>query len=258
MPIPRRFIRGLGSRLLAVAVLVSVWWTVVAASGSDMLPTPAGVAASLGEQFASGTLVPSTLTTASRILTGFAIGFSLALVVGTMIGTSRTAAAWLDPWLNTFRPIAPFAWIPMAILWFGIGSPAAIFIVSYAAFFPVVISVIQGVRGVDGSLVRAARSLGASRLRVLRHVVIPDALPAVLVGARLGMGTAWTSVIAAELTVASRAGSVPGLGEQMVITISFRPDLDWILALIVVVGFVALLIDSGLRWVYDRLIVWPA
>lgn len=246
------------SRLVAVAAVVLVWWLSTTLAGTKGLPTPRGVGVSLVELYASGILIPAFQLTASRILTGFAIGFVLAVIIGSLVAISPAARSWLDPWINTFRSIAPFAWIPMAILWFGTGGPAAIFIVAYAAFFPVVISVIHGVRSVDQRLIRAARSLGSGRGMILWNVVFPNALPNILVGARLGMGTAWTSVIAAELAVATRSGTTGGLGEQMVITITFRPDLNFLVALMVVVGIVALCIDMVLRWIFRSLVVWPA
>jgi ABC-type nitrate/sulfonate/bicarbonate transport system permease component len=253
----KRPVSGGMSRLIAMTGLVFVWWLGTTLSRSKGLPTPGGVVGSLIELHKSGILIPAFQLTASRILTGFAIGFLLAFVVGWLVATSSAVRSWLDPWINTFRSVAPFAWIPMAILWFGTGGPAAIFIVAYATFFPVVISVIHGVRSADHRLIRAARSLGSGASMILREVVFPSALPNILVGARLGMGAAWTSVIAAELAVATRSGTQGGLGEQMVITITFRPDLNFLVALMLVVGVIALCLDAMLRWLFRRLVVWP-
>jgi ABC-type nitrate/sulfonate/bicarbonate transport system permease component len=170
------------------------------------------------------------------------------------MGTYRAIDRSIDPLVESFRPIAPIALLPLAILWFGTGTPAAAFIVGYAAFFPMIVNTVHGVKSVDPQLVRAARTLGVSRLTILRTVVLPGALPYIFVGARLALGVAWTSIIAAELAVGAKAGggSTGGVGQMMFVFYAYSVDLNGIIVCMISVGLVALLIDRGLR----RLEIW--
>ncbi len=176
------------------------------------------------------------------------------------MGASRTLRDNLDPIIESFRPIAPMAVLPIAILWFGTGTPAALAIVTYAAFFPVLVNTVHGVSRVDRKLLMAAQTMGISRPRILRHVLLPAALPAVLLGARLAMGVAWTAIIAAELAVGAKsgAGGSGGIGQMMFIYYAYSVDLNAIVVCMIVVGVVALLIDRLFRAGERALMPWRA
>jgi ABC-type nitrate/sulfonate/bicarbonate transport system permease component len=148
--------------------------------------------------------------------------------------------------------------LPLAILWFGTGTPAAAFIVGYAAFFPMIVNTIHGVKSVDPQLVRAARTLGVDRLTILRTVVLPGALPYIFVGARLALGVAWTSIIAAELAVGAKAGGggTGGIGQMMFVFYAYSVDLNGIIVCMISVGLVALVIDRGLRRLEQWMLPW--
>jgi ABC-type nitrate/sulfonate/bicarbonate transport system permease component len=174
------------------------------------------------------------------------------------MGTFRTVERALDPLVESFRPIAPIALLPLAILWFGTGTPAAVFIVGYAAFFPMIINTVHGVMSVDQQLIRAARTLGVSRLTILLRVVLPGALPYLFVGARLALGVAWTSIIAAELAVGAKAGggATGGIGQMMFVFYAYSVDLSGIIVCMISVGLIALIMDRGSRRLERWMLPW--
>lgn len=207
---------------------------------------------------ASGELPLAMLQSLQRVLLGFGGATALALIIGTAMATFSPVGRALDPIVESFRPIAPIALLPLAILWFGTGTPAAAFIVGYAAFFPMIVNTIYGVRSVDQSLMRAARTLGLGRFAILKNVIMPGALPSLFIGARLALGVAWTSIIAAELAVGAKAGggSSGGIGQMMFVFYAYSVDLSGIVVCMIGVGIVALLIDRGLRLLESWMVPW--
>src|SRR5581483_602868 len=125
----------------------------------------------------------------------------VAIPLGLAMGAFRSVERNVDPLVESFRPIAAIAILPLAILWLGTGTPAAVAIVAYAAFFPIVINTVAGVKRIHPTLLRAAATMGIGRATILRTVVVPGALPSIAVGLRIGLGIAWTAIIAAELAV---------------------------------------------------------
>ena len=205
-----------------------------------------------------GSLLSATAQSLSRVLLGFAVASVLGVALGLLMGSSPVLRENLDPIIESFRPIAPMAILPIAILWLGTGTPTALAIVAYASFFPVLINTVHGVSRVDRKLVLAARTMGMSRLTILTRVVLPGALPAILLGARLAMGVAWTAIIAAELAVGSKSGggSSGGIGQMMFVFYAYNIDLNAIVVCMAVVGVVALLIDRLFRAAERHLIPW--
>jgi ABC-type nitrate/sulfonate/bicarbonate transport system permease component len=151
--------------------------------------------------------------------------------------------------IETFRPIAAIAILPLAILWLGTGTPAAVMIVGYAAFFPIIVNTIAGAKGVNPTLLRAAATMGLGRLRSVRTVVVPAALPSIGVGLRIGMGVAWTAIVAAELAVGAKAGGggSGGIGQMMFVYYAYSIELNRIVVCMITVGIIALLLDRALR-----------
>lgn len=221
-------------------------------------PSLARVLATGWQLVASGELPAALLQSLGRVAGGFLCALLTGLLLGLLMGANRVLRENLDPVVEAFRPIAPMALLPVAILWFGTGTPAALFIVAYAAFFPLLVNTVHGVRHVDAKLVRAARTMGLPRAGVLRHVLLPAALPSVLLGARLAMGAAWTAIIAAELAVGAKsgAGSSGGIGQMMFVFYAYSVDLNGIVVCMLVVGAVALCIDRGFRAAQHRLLPW--
>jgi ABC-type nitrate/sulfonate/bicarbonate transport system permease component len=253
----------MGSPLLRAAilpvVLLVIWQlTVTLGAPSPRAPMPTLVAAAAWRLVVSGEIPLALLQSLGRVLAGFAWAAGLALVLGALMGTYRAVDRSIDPLVESFRPIAPIALLPLAILWFGTGTPAAAFIVGYAAFFPMIVNTVHGVKSVDPQLIRAARTLGVDRLTILRTVVVPGALPYIFVGARLALGVAWTSIIAAELAVVAKAGggSTGGIGQMMFVFYAYSVDLNGIIVCMVAVGIVALVIDRGLRRLEHWMLPW--
>jgi ABC-type nitrate/sulfonate/bicarbonate transport system permease component len=154
--------------------------------------------------------------------------------------------------IEVLRPVPPLAWIPIAILWFGIGITSAGFIIFLGAFFPILLNTIAGVTSVNPTLVEAARTLGASERQILAKVLLPGAMPNIFVGLRVGLGIGWMTLVAAEFT-GVRSGY--GLG-YMIMTARDIQRADEIMAGMAVIGLTGLLIDACLRAVQARLVPW--
>ena len=241
------------------ALLILLWqaWAMTLPAGSPA-PAPVKVLESMADLVMGGSLLSATAQSLGRVLLGFAVASALGIALGLLMGSSPMLRENLDPIIESFRPIAPMAILPIAILWLGTGTPTALAIVAYASFFPVLINTVHGVSRVDRKLVLAARTMGMSRLTILTRVVLPGALPAILLAARLAMGVAWTAIIAAELAVGSKSGggSSGGIGQMMFVFYAYNIDLNAIVVCMAVVGVVALLIDRLFRAAERHLIPW--
>jgi NitT/TauT family transport system permease protein/taurine transport system permease protein/sulfonate transport system permease protein len=194
------------------------------------------------------------------VFAGFAVAALVALPLGLAMGSSRAIERNVDPLVESFRPIAAIAILPLAILWLGTGTAAAVLIVAYAAFFPLVINTTAGATRINPTLLRAAATMGLSRLTTLRTVVVPGALPSIGVGLRIAMGVAWTAIVAAELAVGAKAGGggSGGIGQMMFIFYAYSIELNRIIVCMLAVGLVALALDRILRAVLAWLMPWTA
>lgn len=243
-------------RLALPLALVVLWEVAVTAAGSPRAPKPSTVAVEAVEMLADGTLLAALATSLGRVFGGFALATALAVPLGLAMGTVRAVERNLDPLVESFRPIAAIAILPLVILWIGTGNLAAVAIVAYAAFFPILVNTVSGVKHVDPSLIRAARTMGVPALTRMRTVVLPAALPAILVGMRIGLGIAWTAIIAAELAVGAKAGSSGGIGQMMFVFYAYSIQLSGIVVCMVAVGLVAMLLDRSLRALLARAFPW--
>lgn len=198
--------RRLAPWLVPLALLVA--WQASAQWGwlsNRILPAPLDVARSAIELARSGELWRHVAVSTWRALLGFAIGGALGLALGLLTGTFRTAETLLDTTLQMIRNIPVLALIPLVILWFGIDESAKLFLVSLGVFFPIYLNTCHGIRSVDPALVEMARSYGLSRAQLYREVILPGALPQILVGVRFSLGLMWVTLIVAE-TVSAQAG----------------------------------------------------
>jgi len=203
---PRAF-RAVGLGILGVAVgLLAPWSLAVALGVSPVILPPIGkVLRSALELFQSRVMAPAVVVSLLRVNGGFALAALTAVPLGIALGRSRRLYLVFEPLIESFRFIIPFAWIPLAILWFGTHEAGKIFIIWYAGFFLILLHAIAGVRSVDADLIKAAKTLGAGDAFIFYKVVLPAALPATVTGLRIGFAACWISLIAAEL-VASRSG----------------------------------------------------
>ena len=198
----------------------------------------------------SGELPQDAFSTLYRVLAGFLLGDGLALPLGLAMGYSRFIHGLMDPLIQVLRPIPPIAYIPLAILWFGLGNPPAIFLISLGAFFPVLMNTMAGVQHVDGIYLRVARNLGAGRLATFVRVILPAATPYILAGARIGMGTAFIVVIVSEM-IAVNNGLVFRILEAREYMWS-----DKIIAGMFTIGLLGLGIDTLMSLLTKRLLRW--
>jgi NitT/TauT family transport system permease protein len=198
----------------------------------------------------SGELIIDSLGSLYRVVVGFAVGAGLALPLGLAMGTSRIVYAWMNPLVQLLRPIPPIAYIPLSILWFGLGNPPAIFLIALGAFFPVLMNTIAGVRQVDGIYLRAARNLGATGSTMFLRVILPAAVPYILSGVRIGIGTAFIVVIVAEMVAVNN-----GLGFRILEAREYFWS-DKIIAGMISIGLIGLAIDVGMNKLNNHLLRW--
>ncbi len=198
----------------------------------------------------SGELLGDTVSSMYRVLVGFAVGAGLALPFGLVMGSSKRMYDWLNPLLQVLRPIPPIAYIPLAILWFGLGNAPAVFLIALGAFFPVLMNTIAGVRQVDGIYVRAARNLGVSQRTMFVRVMLPAAVPYILSGVRIGIGTAFIVVIVSEMIAVNN-----GLGFRILEAREYFWS-DKIIAGMISIGLLGLAIDIGMNKLNNHLLRW--
>ncbi|MCT2581569.1 ABC transporter permease [Actinophytocola gossypii] len=245
----RRGVRPLVLNLVAVALGIGVW-SLLSAIGVQGLPGPVTVADRAGELIADGTLAEDVLASLRRVLIGFALGTALAVPVGFLMGWYATARGLLEPYIQFFRTIPPLAIIPLAIVLLGIGEVPKVFVIFLAAFLSSVVAAFQGVVDVDRTLINAARVLGASDRTIFAKVVVPASTPFILVGMRIGLGSAWATLVAAELIAAQE-----GLGYRMQ-QAQLYYDLPTIFVGLITIGVLGLLMDRLLLLADRRLTSW--
>lgn len=246
---------------LFFAGLLILWEASVRGFGKAALfPYPSGVASAAVRSLEDGSLLAATAGSLQRVLLGLVIGAATGIPLGLLMGTIRPIEHAFAPIVDSLRSIAPIAWIPMALLWLGIRGNAALFVVAYAAFFPFVLNTIQAVRLIDRKLVHAAQALGAGRALILRTVVLPSAIPVILTGARISVGFAWGSIIAAELAigikVTSGGAAAIGLGQLMVATLYIRRDINALVLYMLLIGLISLVLDAAVRGLQRALTPW--
>jgi sulfonate transport system permease protein len=205
-PRTRAWLRRLAPWALPLALLAA--WQLAAALGwlsGRVLPAPSAVLAAGWSLAASGELWRHLAVSAWRAAAGFAIGGGLGLALGFACGLSRRAERLLDSSLQMLRNVPHLALIPLVILWFGIGEAAKVFLVALGTLFPVYLNTYHGIRGLDPGLVEMARGYGLRRFALFREVILPGALPAILVGVRFALGVMWLTLIVAE-TISATSG----------------------------------------------------
>ena len=231
---------------------LALWWLLTATGLVDkvLLPAPGEVATAFSRSLADGTLVRHTGISLLRVLEGFLIALAIAVPVGIVMGSWQIARGLLEPMIELLRPIPPIAMIPLAILWFGIDELSKVLIIAYGAFFPILLNTVAGFQEVDRTHIRAAQTLGATRLQIFRDVILRSAYPFIVVGARLGMGMAFIVLVAAEL-IASSSGLGYLINDGRY---SFRTDQ--IFVGMVSIGVLGFLLNKGLLEAERRLLKW--
>lgn len=248
--------RSLGLSLVTSAVIFVAWWVVTAAGWIDplFLPGPRAVFDRLlevaREGFGGATLGEHVWASFSRVGLAFLLAVATAIPAGVLMGVNRIARGVLDPPIEFYRPIPPLAYLPLAVIWFGIGELTKVLVIYLAIFAPMALNARAGVRSVPIEQIQAAYSLGATRLQVIWHVIVRGAMPEILTGMRIGLGFGWTTLVAAEL-VAAQAG----LGAMIQQASDFLVS-DVVVLGIVVIGIIAFLSDLAMRFLERTLTPW--
>ncbi|NOU96557.1 ABC transporter permease subunit [Paenibacillus sp. LMG 31456] len=237
--------------LLSLLIGLAVWWLLsTIPSVGSILSNPVTLLKSFMSELQSGRLWSNIYASIFRVLGGFSLGLLAAIPVAFLMGWYPTVRALIEPWIQFFRTIPPIALIPLVIVAFGIGEGAKISVIFVATFLVMVISIYQGVRNVDPTLIKAARVLGATDKDIFLEVVVPASFPYILVGVRLGLASAWTTLVAAELTGASK-----GLGNMiMEAGLYFRMDL--VILGIIIIGVIGFAMDKGVLYLERKLTGW--
>lgn len=254
---------GLGAKLgkvlpplAVIGVVIAVWWAVVVKTESAIFPTPWAVVTGAWELAEDGTLWEHIRASLFRVGVGFGLAALVGIPLGLWMGWVAGAYRTFNPIFQMLRPISPIAWIPVAILWFGVGEVSPIFLISISSVFPMVVQTTSGVHTIDRRYLRAAANFGVSRSVLFRQVVIPAVLPEIIVGMRIGIGVAWLVVVAAEM-IALRSG----LGYLIMDSRNAGNRYDLVIAAMIIIGMIGLLLDGltrlleklkTVRWRYVR------
>jgi len=241
--------------LFTPVLIVAVW--AAFASGSR-IPTPWAILEEIRSVWTSSAFLAGVFLSLRRVAEALLIAICLSIPAAIVAARTSFVSGVALRLFNSFRPIAPMAWIPIAILWFGSGDGSAVFIVGYAAFFPIFANLVDGIRSASVRLQQAAKILGAGPMARARHILLPAVLPYFLVGVRIGLASGWGAIIAAELAIGARgdAYASAGIGQMMYIAIAYDINLDRIISLMLTVGVIALSFDVVLRAIRDRLVFW--
>jgi taurine transport system permease protein len=248
----------LGISLATIAALIALW-AVAAAYGAVspvFLPSPLVVVKSLRNVavngFVDSTLAEHTLASLLRIFAALATSLVIGVPAGLLIGTSRIGKGILDPIVEFLRPLPPLAYLPLIIIWVGIGEASKITVISLAMLPPIILSTAAAVKSTPADYLNAARSFGASRWQVLTGVVLPAAVPSILTGTRIALGAGWSTLVAAELVAASR-----GLGFMIQSAAQFLVT-DIVIGGIIVIAAIAFLLELLGRLLERLLVPWAA
>ena len=228
---------------LGVAVLLlAAWHGAVRLSGSDLFPTPLEVLRGLVELVQRGLLLKYVVASLFRVTWGFGLAVLVGVPVGLVLGWFRVAYSAFNPFIQILRPISPIAWIPVAILWFGVKDTAPIFLIFLASVFPITVSAMAAVQNMQQVYLRAAQNFGLSGIPLFRRVILPAALPQIITGLRIALGVAWLVVVAAEMIAVNS-----GLGYLIIDARNAGKRYDLVVAGMVMIGLIGLLLDVLMR-----------
>ncbi|WP_028629103.1 MULTISPECIES: taurine ABC transporter permease TauC [Pseudomonas] len=255
-PRQRRPLSTLSISLLTLGSLLLAWWAVTTAGLIEplFLPSPQAIARKgwvlLTQGYMDASLWQHLSASLGRIGAALLAAVLTAVPLGIAIGRNRIARGIFDPLIEFYRPIPPLAYLPLIVIWCGIGELSKVLLIFLAIFAPIAIATATGVRNVDPARLRAAQSLGASQAQLIRHVILPSALPDILTGVRIGLGVGWSTLVAAELVAATR-----GLGFMVQSAAQFLVT-DVVILGILVIALIAFALELGLRALQRKLVPW--
>jgi NitT/TauT family transport system permease protein len=238
------------------ALFVVAWDLLVRISGSDLFPKPLDVLAGIVELANKGLLLKYVVASLFRVSVGFVLAVLVGVPLGLICGWVPFLFRALNPMIQVLRPISPIAWIPVAILWFGVDDRAPIFLIFLASVFPITVSAMAAVQNIQPVYIRAARNFGVGRVELFRRVILPATLPQVITSIRIALGIAWLVVVAAEMIAVSS-----GLGFLIIDARNAGKRYDLVVAGMVLIGLIGLALDQlvrrlerfdEVRWGYGR------
>lgn len=243
--------RGNFYTLIVLAVLVVIWnFAANSIQNTLLLPYLWETLTEFFTAWIDPVIMSNLGLTLKRVFVGFLYAFVIGIPLGLLMGYSATAMQSLAPLMNSIRQVPIMAWVPLSIIWFGLGDGPTVFLIAMSAIFPLAINTIAGVQGIDPNYYNAARSMGASIRDIIRDIVVPGALPNILTGCRLAMGAGWMSVICAEFIATSA-----GFGFLMV-EAQVRLETAQLYALMIMSGLVGYAIDKGFIIVEKQMTSW--
>lgn len=228
--------------LVSFAAFFGLWHLLVVAFDAKLVPSPVAVFRGLGELLDQGLLLRYIVASLYRVTWGYLLAAIIAIPSGVLLGLLPRAGVSLNPIIQILRPISPLAWIPIAILWFGVGDISAIFLIFLASFFPLVVTAMNAVRNLDEVHWNAGRNFGLSQTEILNKVVYPAIMPQIIVGLRITLGVAWLVVVAAEMIAVNS-----GLGFLIVDARNAGNRYDLVVAGMLTIGIIGIALDALIR-----------
>jgi NitT/TauT family transport system permease protein len=232
--------------VLVAAALLATWHLSVIGTHTTWFPTPWQVVEGAFELAAKGVLHRYIISSLFRVVVSFLLAVALGVPLGLILGWSARAHQAFNPFIQLLRPISPIAWIPLAIMWFGLTEAAPMFLIFYSSFFPILVAAMASVQNIQLNYVRAARNFGLTRLQLFVHVILPATLPQILIGLRIALGIAWLVVVAAEMIVVNP--KTGGLG-YLILDSRSAGRYDFVVAGMVIIGVIGMLLDLFIRQV---------
>ena|SRR5438309_1902320 len=228
--------------LAAACALLALWACSVRWSYTKIFPSPFDVAGGMVELARKGLLLGYVAGSLRRVAAGYLMAAALAIPAGLFLGWRPAAVLVVNPAIQILRPISPIAWIPLAIIWFGVGDLAAVFLIFLASFFPILVAAMNAVRNVPSMYRRAGRNFGLTPAKLIARVVLPAALPQIIVGLRIALGIAWLVVVAAEMIAVDS-----GLGYLVIDARNSGKRYDLVVAAMLLIGLTGLALDTIFR-----------
>jgi NitT/TauT family transport system permease protein len=225
-----------------IGISLTLWQIAADRQAVHVLPSPLETLAGIVDLARQGLLLKYAVASLFRVTWGFISAAVLAIPLGLTIGWYRRAEMGFNPLIQILRPISPLAWIPIAILWFGVGDMAAVFLIFVSCFFPLLLTAINAVQGVPAMFVNAGRNFGLSPASVIYRVLYPAVIPQLITGLRITLGVAWIVVVAAEMIAVNS-----GLGFLIIDARNAGNRYDLVVAGMVIIGVIGLLLDLGMR-----------
>lgn len=225
-----------------ILFLILLWQIATMRSANHLLPGPWGVVLGIADLLQHGLLFKYVVASLFRVSWGFLLALCVAIPLGLAAGWYARLGLALNPILQILRPISPLAWIPIAILWFGVGDLAAIFLIFLGCFFPLLLTIIHAVRSIPAVHIEAGRNFGLRPITLVARVLFPAVLPQLIVGMRITLGIAWLVVVAAEMIAVNS-----GLGFLIVDARNAGNRYDLVVAGMLMIGLIGLLLDLGMR-----------